>query len=173
MRGGERMGHKLDLTGQRFGKLVAVEIAGVDKKRNTLWKCQCDCGNITTTPSTCRLRKGKTKSCGCLSNDTLISWGKSNDNKEGTKLSTLTSKLSSVNTSGAKGVYWHKGASSWTASITVKGKNVYLGLFINKQDAIDARKAAEDKYFKPMLNKYKDIKLDNQLKGADQLQNVY
>ncbi|EIZ8936128.1 hypothetical protein MQ524_000447 [Salmonella enterica] len=55
----------LDLTGQRFGKLVALNTAGYNKSRRVLWRCICDCGNekITTTK---RLRNGECASCGCL-----------------------------------------------------------------------------------------------------------
>lgn len=42
------------------------------------------------------------------------------------------------NTSGSKGVCWHKGARKWMAQITVDGKCRYLGLFAKKQDAVDA-----------------------------------
>lgn len=53
----------VDLTGQRFGKLVVVQYAG-RKGMNTMWKCQCDCGNITITTNS-NLRTGSAKSCGC------------------------------------------------------------------------------------------------------------
>lgn len=55
----------MDLTGQRFGKLVVLKYVGRDSKRNSQWLCQCDCGNESTTSSLC-LRKGDTRSCGCL-----------------------------------------------------------------------------------------------------------
>lgn len=37
----------VDLTGKRFGRLVAIEHAK-EKTRNglALWKCKCDCGNM-------------------------------------------------------------------------------------------------------------------------------
>lgn len=60
---------KINLLGQRFGKLLVIEEAesvytqkGVAK---TVWKCQCDCGNIVEV-KTENLRKGYTQSCGCL-----------------------------------------------------------------------------------------------------------
>jgi hypothetical protein len=62
----------LDLTGKRFGQLIAIKRNGSEKKRgNALWLCQCDCGNLTTTRSS-YLRKGVTKSCGCFRNTRLI-----------------------------------------------------------------------------------------------------
>lgn len=55
----------LDLTGQRFGKLIAIEKTDLSKLRRPIQKCKCDCGNITYTTSEC-LKRGQTKSCGCL-----------------------------------------------------------------------------------------------------------
>ena len=54
----------IDLTGQRFGKVVAVEAVGRNKFRAMMWLCKCDCGG-TTTAMTSDLRKGKVRSCGC------------------------------------------------------------------------------------------------------------
>lgn len=54
---------KLDLTGQRFGRLVAVSCLGRVKKQ-TLWLCRCDCGNATQVRLGA-LRGGKQVSCGC------------------------------------------------------------------------------------------------------------
>jgi hypothetical protein len=56
-----------DLSDQRFGRLVAVE---VDHHGGELyWLCLCDCGAQTVVRST-QLRSGKTRSCGCLRNET-------------------------------------------------------------------------------------------------------
>ena len=58
------MGAFIDLTGQRFGKLVVIE--KVEKRgKNWFWRCQCDCGNEKLIDGR-NLRGGKTKSCGCL-----------------------------------------------------------------------------------------------------------
>jgi hypothetical protein len=60
------MGRKLiDLTGQRFGKLVAIKPVGKNKSLNYLWLCKCDCDKEVVTGSN-SLIKGNTKSCGCL-----------------------------------------------------------------------------------------------------------
>lgn len=60
-----RIAHnKLDLTGQRFGRLLALEDVGRDKKQSVLWMCTCDCGNKITVNAD-SLRSGNTKSCGC------------------------------------------------------------------------------------------------------------
>lgn len=54
----------LDLTNQRFGKLKVIERVK-NRKQKVVWKCICDCGNITEVRTT-DLRSGNTKSCGCL-----------------------------------------------------------------------------------------------------------
>jgi hypothetical protein len=53
-----------DLTGQRFGRLVAIRRVG---KRNGfyLWFCQCTCGESHVV-RTDNLRNGRISSCGCL-----------------------------------------------------------------------------------------------------------
>lgn len=56
---------RIDLTGQRFGKLVALApIYSEEKNTHTLWHCQCDCGN-TCDIDMGNLRSGKSQSCGC------------------------------------------------------------------------------------------------------------
>lgn len=51
------------------------------------------------------------------------------------------------NTSGVTGVCWRDREQAWMAYITVDYKQIILGYYIDKQDAIKARKNAEDKYF--------------------------
>lgn len=58
------MGKIKNLTGQRFGKLVAIEIVGKDKTGCKMWRCLCDCGNETVVRSS-NLTLGRNKSCGC------------------------------------------------------------------------------------------------------------
>ena len=50
-----------DLTGKRFGKLVAIKR---DEQDSSKWVCKCDCGN-TTSVYMHNLTCGKAKSCGC------------------------------------------------------------------------------------------------------------
>lgn len=54
---------RVDISGQRYGMLVALEAAGA-RKGNAMWLFQCDCGNKTTTTANA-VRTGKTRSCGC------------------------------------------------------------------------------------------------------------
>ncbi len=58
------MPKRIDLTGQRFGRLVVVGYAGSGKGKRW-WSCLCECGSHMKT-TTNYLRCGDTKSCGCL-----------------------------------------------------------------------------------------------------------
>ena len=55
----------LDLTNQRFGKLIAIRKTGNKRGSFNEWLCKCDCGNYHTA-SSAGLVHGKTASCGCL-----------------------------------------------------------------------------------------------------------
>lgn len=58
------MGKRLDLTNQKFGRLIALEKAP-NKNNRTRWKCQCECGKEIVV-DTADLRRGHTISCGCF-----------------------------------------------------------------------------------------------------------
>ena len=51
--------------GDRFGRLVAVSLAGYKKWGYHAWLCRCDCG-ATPVVDSGSLRTGNTKSCGCI-----------------------------------------------------------------------------------------------------------
>lgn len=62
------MSKKIDLTGQRFGRLVVIEELPERHDGKIMWRCKCDCGNIKDVFGS-YLRCGDTKSCGCLSHE--------------------------------------------------------------------------------------------------------
>lgn len=62
-----------DLSGKRFGRLVAIKQVDLKGKSRGRWECMCDCGNVIVT-STSTLRQGEEPSCGCRQ----IEWAKSN-----------------------------------------------------------------------------------------------
>lgn len=59
-----------DITGQRFGKLIAVKRIGKDKRNNAIWLCRCDCGNECERIVS-QLRKRNNHSCGCSAKEHL------------------------------------------------------------------------------------------------------
>jgi len=57
----------IDITGQRFSRLVVISYS--HSKGNTYWNCLCNCGNKTVV-SKPNLFSGDIKSCGCLLKET-------------------------------------------------------------------------------------------------------
>ena len=55
--------------------------------------------------------------------------------------------LSVANTSGVTGVSWYKQTGQWRAYIYINKKFNSLGLFNKFEDAVKARKSAEQKYY--------------------------
>ena len=60
------MPRAIDLTGQRFGRLVCLRLAEEQpaNTRGRLWLCHCDCGQDVRVHLN-SLRSGNTRSCGC------------------------------------------------------------------------------------------------------------
>lgn len=141
-----------DLTGKRFGKLVAIKPTKKRKDRSVVWECECDCGNRFYTPAKFLLSGGST-SCGCVGIKKLIN-GMKKECVEQTYLSLLNKKKSKSNTSGVKGVYWKKDKNMWDVEIGFQKKRIHIGYFKDFEDAVKARKRAEEQYFEPILNKY-------------------
>ncbi|HEV3223934.1 MAG TPA: hypothetical protein VGZ90_13690 [Puia sp.] len=57
-----------DITGVRFGKLIAIsrQSKKINNRSRTFWTCKCDCGKIKIIDLD-HLQSGHTKSCGCES----------------------------------------------------------------------------------------------------------
>lgn len=98
-----KIGKLIDITGLRFGRLIAIKPTNqVDKL--FWWLCRCDCGNEINTSGN-RLRSGKTKSCGCIvsirhglsTSPTYRSWG-------GMKQRCLNKNAINYNRYGALGI---------------------------------------------------------------------
>lgn len=66
------MPKRIDLTGQRFGRLTVLHFDHNDGHGCAMWKCICDCGRETIVAAG-NLRSGSVKSCGCLKMDLLKS----------------------------------------------------------------------------------------------------
>lgn len=58
------MTHRKDISGHRFGRLVAVCAHDSPRGRELRWRCECDCGGLALVSGT-DLRAGHTTSCGC------------------------------------------------------------------------------------------------------------
>lgn len=65
---------KIDITGQRFGRLVAIAPLK-STSQGVRWECICDCGQRASV-LTKKLRNGHTKSCGCLQATVHVTHGR-------------------------------------------------------------------------------------------------
>lgn len=55
---------RLDLRGQKFGRLTVAERDGADGHGHVIWRCRCECGGQTFADGG-NLRRGGVRSCGC------------------------------------------------------------------------------------------------------------
>lgn len=94
-----------DLTGQRFGRLIVLNLdeEKTKEKKMSYWVCQCDCGNIKTIYGS-SLTTGKTKSCGCLQKE--ISSIDITGQRFG-KLTALYKTTSQIEKNGKTKTRWH------------------------------------------------------------------
>ncbi len=154
------MNKPLDLRGKRFGRLVALEPTNRRSGTYVVWRCQCDCGNITYA-AVGNLKRGNVTSCGCRRREIVRTqvWPAghaacSRNYLDGTCVTTLLQAPGARNTSGTVGVKWHKCKKKWIADIQFKGKRYYLGSSENKETAIALRKEAEQRIHGDFLSLY-------------------
>lgn len=85
------LGVFVDLTGQVFGRLTVLNRAedyiSPSGSKRVRWHCKCECGNETTVTGDL-LKKGKTRSCGCLQSE--LTSKRSLENLSGQRFSRLT-----------------------------------------------------------------------------------
>lgn len=160
MKGGEkdRMGVAIDLKGQQFGKLTALKPTKERNSGSVVWVCQCDCGNILMVRAS-TLRHGESNSCGCniiSSLKTTHEIQRKRDFRDGTQLTNITGNIKKVTgkSSSVVGVSYDKTRSCWIARLVLRRKVMHNSYHKLENDAIKARKEAEKKYFKPVLEKY-------------------
>lgn len=62
------MAKKICISGQRYGRLIAIKAAGYiqfPSRKSITWECLCDCGGVVTATLS-SLRSGNVSSCGCI-----------------------------------------------------------------------------------------------------------
>jgi len=145
---------RINIKGNKYGELTVIELSDKRGKDGTrLWECLCSCRKVIHVHSY-SLIHGNYKSCGCKrikNRDIGVREHIKSDSVDGTRKSALKAKLHANNKSGVKGVRFNQQRNKWTAHIGYKGKQISLGYFDNKYEAVKARKRAEDKYHKPHL----------------------
>ena len=143
---------KEDLVGRRFGKLEVICRSDKRGSRGTrtvpLWECRCECGNITYKATDTLTSSGV-----CMCNDCAGKYAASKMREragyvDGTQISKIKSDKPNVtSSSGARGVYFDKRTGKWRTRLRFKGKLMNFGYYTSFDDAVKARKQAEEEYF--------------------------
>ena len=156
--------YKDDLTGKQFGELTVLEPDNSKVWHSKHWLCKCSCGKVVSVERK-HLLDGSTKSCGHtkrqngLDHTDNFNGMRDRQNKYNTNLEVIRNqKMQPNNTSGVKGVDYHKGRDEWRARVHTGGKEI-TKWFKDKEDAIKWREQAVDKYYKP--------KIDSAIKAGD------
>lgn len=148
-----------DLRGQKFGRLTAIRPAGYNKRNgNILWLCQCSCGNQPVIDAYL-LRSGRTRSCGCLRKEKarkkitenpafLKQMGNYHNLVDANRRMKNSLHPGKKNKSGVVGVSFDEHQQVWVARLMFHHKYVLAKAFKRFEDAVQARKEAESKYFK-------------------------
>lgn len=150
-----------DYVGKKFGELTVLSYAG-KRRGQHYWHCRCECGNTCDVGQT-KLQNGVSVSCGCIRERKRKETMKFDDGTCVRMLEDMLSgKLRSSNTSGYTGVTWQPKIKKWRAKIVFKGKSYSLGLYKEKEEAIEARKRGELMFREFVDSYYAGVKKDSE-----------
>ena len=154
----------MNLKDRRFGRLVVEGNASC--KGYVI--CLCDCGKRKEIRATSLTKAFQpTRSCGCIHRSVVKEIGtktipKNMERQVKTNLRYHTNFQvietdvpPKNNTSGCKGISWDDRRHKWLTYINVHSKRIFLGRFSSLDDAIVARREAEEKYHKPLIDQKK------------------
>lgn len=148
---------KQDITGNTYGKLTVI---GHGKETKVL--CECECGKVVSVYRY-NLFNGNTVSCGCYRSKKMKEQAPKNCVKRmenygdsGTNIGYLLKRgISKANKTGHTGVFYNEKKDTYYARIGFRNKLYYLGSFKSLEDAVQARKRAEEMYYDPVIADYK------------------
>lgn len=159
----------MKLDGRTFGRLTVL---GPGTRKGYVL-CQCVCGKQKEIRQTSLTKqKEPTRSCGCIQRQAVSKIGSQDIAQNARKLRTdnltFNTNFSSIetnrpfrnNTSGVKGVSWNGKRQRWEAYISIHGKRVFRGRYSQFEDAVAARKAAEQIYHAPVIRERNKPKED-------------
>lgn len=149
-----------NLTGMYFGKLHVIG----DADRPAYVLCECECGQRKEIlRQSLLVTKNPTRSCGCIRKEKAKEMGLKYGKERHRALKEMSVEFKTDfnilelktpyknNTSGFKGVCFNKRRQTYQAYICVQGKRFHLGWYPTLESAVEARKAAEEKYHKPLI----------------------
>lgn len=168
--------------GDKYGEWTVIK-AYSSKSPRYKSLCRCSCG-VEREVMNQNLVNGTSVSCGHGRYETRLQKAKdrrlSRIGKEnfedklvnGSSYYRIFEGKSKNNKSGVKGIQKTENGK-YTAFIAIKSEMKYLGTFDTIEEAEAARKAAEEKYYKPILKEYQDKFDEEILKEVDDLYKTY
>ena len=167
------MRHPLTL-GQQIGYWTVIALSDGKPEHKNKIKCRCVCGTIRWVFRQI-LTNGTSRSCGCRRHERANAQQIAGKEKGKRILDSIHQahlapkyagfgrKVNRNSKTGIPGVSLIRSSLTssqprYRAQISVNGKQIYLGCFENLEDAKQARKAAEQHYFKEKAQKAAHIK---------------
>lgn len=151
-----------EFIGKKINQLTILDVKSIKTNlaptKTAHYLCKCDCENEKWIPCSA-IKSLRVKSCGCAFENVKTEHIKiiAKNNLENMIIDNVNinainrDTTFSNNTSGVTGVRWDKSRERWLSEIKFKKKRYFLGRYKNKEDAIKARKDAEEKLHKRFL----------------------
>ena len=148
---------------RRFGRWEVLEKTSERRNSQIMYLCRCACGKERLVDAN-SLTRGKSRSCGCLRSDIVSDMDDNRKlgrealirmNVDGTIISSINEKrkVNKNSGTGVRGVCHFNG--KYRAYISLRRNRQYLGIFDTLAAATTARKEAETRLYKPVIDKWK------------------
>ena len=149
---------RVDATGQRYGRLVALAPTGEIIRHSAVWRWKCDCGNIVDARLD-TVRDCNKRSCGCMEAEAKQFQAAEMRKKltlvYDTNVGLLRHDGANKNSSsGHRNVCWHKGCGKWRVCICFRKKRYNIGYFDDYEKACAAADDAREHLHKGFLEWY-------------------
>jgi hypothetical protein len=145
-----------EVSGKRFGRLVAIMPLEKRAAGYVIWQCRCDCGNIVETSIT-KLRLGRIFSCGCFARDQATARAETSVKAANEYLRSATMETPPRfpdTVTGIRNIYFNKRKSLYVFSIVRHGKRYkrqfkYLeDALVDKENVLNRYKSGDPKWYK-------------------------
>lgn len=155
-----------DLTGKVFGRLTVLERSDKrmarGKRTVPTWRCRCECGAIVEKATDILTNDDVSMCSDCAKQYSAAIARQFAGFVGGTQVTKLRDMSpNAANSSGVRGVYYEKRTNTWRARLKFKGKIMSFGSYVRFEDAVLARKEAEQLYFGEFLEEYEAMKQGN------------
>jgi len=146
-----------DLTGRVFGQLTVIgrsdKRSPRGKRTTPMWECRCSCGATVYKATDSLTNPSRSMCASCAGEHNAKAARDGAGFVAGTQLSKIrTMSTSAVNTSGCRGVYYNPKTKMYRARLKFQGKLLSFGSYRNYDDAVKARRLAEEEIYGKFLS---------------------